>query len=160
MDTEGGGYGNSFALMKDAGTNGYYIYKFKAAGQKVAGYEVNKSLATDIDKAELFAFASNRSILLYVVGKTLHAYDYKRGYEKKYSVELEDEITMVKFDIFSGYGDYNDLYVATYNSTTRGTLQKYVLGTDQNTFELKPDEKCKWNGLVKVKDIDWKNGVQ
>ena len=146
--------------MKDAGTNGYYIYKFKATGQKVAGYEVNKSLATDIDKAELFAFASNRSILLYVVGKTLHAYDYKRGYEKKYSVELEDEITMVKFDIFSGYGDYNDLYVATYNSTTRGTLQKYVLGTDQNTFELKPDEKCKWNGLVKVKDIDWKNGVQ
>ena len=50
--------------------------------------------------------------------------------------------------------------MATYNSTTRGTLQKYVLGTDQNTFELKPDEKCKWNGLVKVKDIDWKNGVQ
>ncbi len=42
------------------------------------GYEVNKSLATDIDKAELFAFASNRSILLYVVGKTLHAYDYKK----------------------------------------------------------------------------------
>ena len=64
---------------------------------------------------------------------------------------------MAKFDIFSGYGDYNDLYVATYNSTMRGTLQKYVLGTDQNTFELKPDEKCKWNGLVKVKDIDWKN---
>ena len=42
----------------------------------------------------------------------------------------------------------------------RGTLQKYVLGTDQNTFELKPDEKCKWSGLVKVKDIDWKNGNQ
>ena len=160
MDTEGGGNGNSFALMKDAGTNGYYIYKFKASGQKVAGYEVNKSLATDIDKAELFAFASNRSILLYVVGKTLHAYDYKRDYEKKYSIEMEDEITMVKFDVFSGYGDYNDLYVATYNSIMGGTLQKYVLGTDQNTFELKPDEKCKWSGLVKVKDIDWKNGNQ
>lgn len=160
MDTEGGGYGNSFALMKDAKTNGYYIYKFRASGQKVAGYEINKSLATDIDKAKLFAFASNRSILLYVVGKTLHAYDYKKGYEKKYSIEMEDEITMVKFDVFSGYGGYNDLYVATYNSTMRGTLQKYVLGTDQNTFELKPDEKCKWSGLVKVKDIDWKNGNQ
>ncbi len=50
---------------------------------------------------------------------------------------------------------------ATYNSTTRGTLQKVRVRTDQNTFELKPDEKCKWNGLVKVKDIDWKkNGVQ
>ena len=53
-----GDAGNSFALMKDAGTNGYYIsINSKAAGQKVAGYEVNKSLATDIDKAELFAFA-------------------------------------------------------------------------------------------------------
>lgn len=40
------------------------------------------------------------------------------------------------------------------------TLQKYVLGTDQNKFELKPDERCYWTGLVKVKDMEWKNSAQ
>ena len=162
MDPEGGSSnGNSFALMKDA--SGYYIYKFYAYGSrpvKRAGYEINSSLATDIDKAEFFAFASNRSLLLYVVGKTLYAYDYKKGYEKLYSMDLEDEITMIKFDVKSGLGNYNDFYVATYNSTTGGTLQKYVLGTDQNNFELEPDEKCRWTGLVKVKDMEWKNSAQ
>ena len=163
MDTEGGSRGNSFALMKDAGTGTYFIYKFYAYGssvQKRAGYEIKSSLATDIDKAEFFAFASNRSLLLYVVGKTLYAYDYKSGYEKLYSMNLDDEVTMIKFDVKSGTGDYNDLYVATYNSATGGTLQKYVLGTDQNKFELKPDERCCWSGLVKVRDMEWKNSAQ
>jgi len=163
VDTEGGSRGNSFTLMKDAGTGKYFIYKFYAYGssaQKRAGYEVKSSLATDIDKAEFYAFASNRSLLLYVVGKTLYAYDYKVGYEKLYSMDLPDEVSMMKFDVKSGYGDYNDLYIATYNSTTGGTLQKYVLGTDQNKFELKPDERCCWTGLVKVKDMEWKNSAQ
>ena len=163
MDTEGGSRGNSFTLMKDAGTGKYFIYKFYAYGssaQKRAGYEVKSSLATDIDKAEFYAFASNRSLLLYVVGKTLYAYDYKVGCEKLYSMDLPDEVSMMKFDVKSGYGDYNDLYIATYNSTTGGTLQKYVLGTDQNKFELKPDERCYWTGLVKVKDMEWKNSAQ
>lgn len=159
MDYEGGGYGNSYALMKDAA--GYYIYKFYAQGnapQKWAGYEIKNSLAKDIDKAKLFAFASKRSLLLYVVDKTLYAYDFKKGYEKIYSMEMEDEITMIEFDIVSEYNaSCNDLYIATYSSTTGGTLQKYVLGTDQNTFELKPDEHCRWTGLVKVKDMEWKN---
>lgn len=162
MDTEGGSPGNSFALMKDAGTGKYLIYKFYANGssaQKRASYEIN-SLATDIDKAEFYAFASNRSLLLYVVGKTLYAYDYKVGYEKLYSMNLPDEVSMMKFDVKSGYGGYNDLYIATYNSATGGTFQKYVLGTDQNNFELKPDERCRWTGLVKVKDMEWKNSAQ
>ena len=90
----------------------------------------------------------------------MYAYDYKKGYEKLYSMDLEDEITMIKFDVKSGLGNYNDFYVATYNSTTGGTLQKYVLGTDQNNFELEPDEKCRWTGLVKVKDMEWKNSAQ
>ena len=75
-------------------------------------------------------------------------------------MELPDEVSIMKFDGKAGYGDYNDLYIATYNITTGGTLQKYVLGTDQNKFELKPDERCYWTGLVKVKDMEWKNSAQ
>ena len=47
-----------------------------------------------------------------MVGKTLYAYDYKVGYEKLYSMDLPDEVSMMKFDVKSGYGDYNDLYIA------------------------------------------------
>ena len=162
MDTEGGSSnGNSFALMKDTKTNEYHIYKFYAYSNayKRACYAVNSSLAVGINDAELFAFSSKRSMFLYAVGKTLYAYDYNKGYEKLYKMELEDEITMLKFDIQSNT-TYNDLYIATYNSTTGGTLQKYVLGTDQNTFELIPDERCCWTGLVKVKDMDWRNSTK
>ena len=120
---------------------------------------VNSSLATGINDAKLFAFSSKRSMFLYAVGKTLYAYDYNKGYEKLYKMELDDEITMLKFDIQSNT-TYNDLYIATYNSTTGGTLQKYVLGTDQNKFELTPDERCHWTDLVKVKDMDWRNSTK
>ena len=161
MDTEGGSSnGNSFALMKDTETSDFHIYKFYASnGAKRAYYAVNKSLATDIDKAELFAFSSKRTMFLYAVGKTLYAYDYNKGYEKLYKMEMDGEITMLKFDIQSNT-TYNDLYIATYNSTTGGTLQKYVLGTDQNKFELTPDERCHWTDLVKVKDMDWRNSTK
>ena len=96
---------------------------------------------------------------MYAVGSKLYAYDYNKGYEKLYSMDMGDEITMLKFDLQAD-GTYNDLYVATYNSATGGTLQKYTLGTDQNTFELKPDERCCWTGLVKVKDMDWRNSTK
>ena len=161
MDVNGGStYGNSFALMKDTEANKFHVYKFYAYGNgsKRAYYEINGALATGIDQAELFAFSSNRTIFLYAVGNTLYAYDYNRGYEKLYSVEMSGEITMLKFDIQSNT-TYNDLYVATYNSEKGGTLQKYVLGTDQNTIELIPDERCCWTGLVKVKDMDWRNNA-
>ena len=98
-------------------------------------------------------------MFLYAVGKTLYAYDYNKGYEKLYKMELDDEITMLKFDIQSNT-TYNDLYIATYNSATGGTLQKYVLGTDQNVFGLTPDERNCWTGLVKVKDMDWRNSTK
>ena len=161
MDVNGGStYGNSFALMKDTEANKFHVYKFYAYGNgsKRAYYEINSALATGIDQAELFAFSSNRTMFLYAVGNMLYAYDYNKGYEKLYSVEMSGEITMLKFDIQSNT-TYNDLYVATYNSETGGTLQKYVLGTDQNTFELIPDERCCWTGLVKVKDMDWRNNA-
>ena len=143
------------------GRTGIISYKFKAAGQKVAGYEVNKSLATDIDKAELFAFASNRSILLYMWWvKLCMLMITKEGTRRSIPLDLPTRSRWLNLMFSRDMEIITILYVATYNSTTRGTLQKYVLGTDQNTFELKPDEKCKWNGLVKVKDIDWKNSVQ
>lgn len=158
MNTDGGSStGNSFALMKD-NNNNFFIYKFYAYSNayKRGGFTIKMASATNLNNAELFAFSSKRTLFLYAVGKTLYAYDYNEGYETLYTKEFEDEITMIKFDIESN-STYNDLYVATYNAESGGILQKYTLEPDQNNFELNPDEKCCWKGLVKVKSIDWRN---
>lgn len=158
MNVDGGSSnGNSFALMKD-GSDRFYIYKFYAYSSAVkrGGYTINTSMATNLNQAQLFAFSSKRTLFLYAVGKTLYAYDYNEGHETLYTTDFEDEITMIKFDIESNSA-FNELYVATYNVEKGGMLQKYVLGADQNTFELIPDERCYWDHLVKVKSMDWRN---
>ena len=152
--------GNSFALMGD-GTNAF-IYKFYVNNLEAKNcYRISSSVATDVLSADFYAFSSTRSVLFYVKNNTLYAYNYDIGNERVDMIPLDttDEITMLKFDLQAD-GTYNDLYVATYNSATGGTLQKYTLGTDQNTFELKPDERCCWTGLVKVKDMDWRNSTK
>lgn len=158
MNTDGGGSnGNSFALLKDAAGQ-FYIYEFYAYSSVVkrGEFSVSPSVATGLADAQLFAFSSKRTLFLYAVGKTLYAYDYNRGHEKLYSKEFADEITMIRFDLESN-STYNDLYVATYNQANGGMLQKYTLESDQNTFELKADANSYWEGLVKVKSIEWRD---
>lgn len=158
MNTGGSaGNGNSFALMKD-GSDLFYLYRFYAYSNatKTGGFSIDPTLATNLKEARLFAFSSKRTLFLYAVGKTLYAYDYNEGHEKLYTKEFEDEITMVKFDIESNTA-YNDLYIATYNRTDKGILQKYTLDPDQNTFELNADERCRWDGLVKITSMEWRD---
>ena len=161
MNTDGGSkYGNSFALMKD-GEGNFFIYKFyvRLSVSKRGAFAVKSSMAPALNEADLFAFSSKRTLFLYAVGKTLYAYDYNDGHEKIYTKEFEDEITMIKFDIESNTA-YNQLWVATYNAEKKGILQKYILQPDQNTFELIPDKECYWDGLVKIKSMDWRNSAK
>ena len=49
-----------------------------------------------------------------------------------------------------------ELMVGTYNAAEKGIVTRYLLGTDLDSFELEPLKDCRWNGLVKVKDIDYR----
>jgi len=158
-NTDGGSTdGNSFAIVKDKNNN-YYIYKFYVNGAspiKRDLYSVNNAIATNIDKAAFYAFSSRRTVLFYAVGNTLYAYDYNRGYEKSYTFpEIADEITMLKFDTQIDYAT-NALYIATYNGATKGRLRRYLVGTNPNTVDLTPVDRSDWDGLVKIKDMNWK----
>ncbi|WP_166664863.1 PKD-like family lipoprotein [Pedobacter metabolipauper] len=158
-NTDGGSTnGNSFAIMKDAG-NAHYVYKFYASGAapaKRAAYTI-LPIATDFAKADHYAFSSNRSVIFYSVGGKLYAYDYNPGNERFYQFpEIgADEITMLKFDTQIDYLA-NSLYIGTYNSTTKGTLRRFTLGTNPNVVDLLPAAKSTWSGLVKIKDINWR----
>lgn len=149
--------GNSFAIMKDA-ANVHHIYKFYAVTVPVkrAAYVV-LPLARDFDKADFYAFSSNRTVVFYGVGNKLYAYDYNPKNERFYEYpEIgNDQITMLKFDTQVNYVT-NSLYIATYNSNTKGTLRRFTVGNNPNVVDLLPAAKSTWSGLVKVKDINWR----
>lgn len=153
MDTDGGSSnGNSMALMSDA--NGFYVYKFYSYGgaAKRSAAIIDMTKATGLRKGLLYSFASQRSLLLYAEGSVLHAYDYQN--QRHYSIDMENEITYIGFDFFGD--NYDELVVATYNQENKGMLNRYVLGTNPNTFELNPIPGWSWKGLVKVKDVEYK----
>lgn len=162
-NTDGGaGNGNTFALMSNADKTQFWIYKLYAYNaKKIDGYDVIPA-ANAVANSSLYAFASNRTLMFYTLGNKLYAYDYNKGNEKFYDNlnvgNGSDEITMIKFDIQSGSTALNDLYIASYNATTGGTVRKVTLDiSDMNTVTLVPDEKAVWTGLGKVKNMDWRN---
>jgi hypothetical protein len=157
-NTDGGSTdGNSFAIMKD-NSNTHYIYKFYASGatpQKRDIYTV-KPIATDFGKASFYAFSSRRTVVFYAVGNMLYAYDYNKGLEKSYVLpEITDDITMLKFDTQIDFAT-NALYVATYNNSTKGRLRRFMVGTDPNTVAITPVNRADWDGLIKIKDMNWR----
>lgn len=158
-NTDGGSTnGNSFTIMKD-GANKCYIYKFYANGatpMKRDMYTVS-AIATDFDKADFYAFSSRRSVVFYAVGNRLYAYDYNTGFEKFYEFSNlnGDEITMLKFDTQIDFAS-NSLYIATYNAATKGRLRRFSVGTDPNTVTISPVNRADWDGLIKVKDMNWR----
>lgn len=159
-NTDGGSTnGNSFAIMQQKSGDLCWIYKFYPfTVKKIGGYDV-KPIATDFATASMYAFSSSRTVLFYAKGSKLYAYDYNPGNEKKYEFDLGgDEITMLKFDIQSkDNNSNNNLYIATYNSATGGTLTKYMLGTDPDNVTITKDPKAVWTGLNKIKNMDWRN---
>ncbi len=158
-NTDGGSTnGNSFTIMKDP-ANAHHIYKFYANGAapaKRAAYVVS-SIARDFDKANFYAFSSNRTVVFYSVGNKLYCYDYNPGNERFYEYNLTggDQITMLKFDTQVDHVA-NSLYIASYNMNTKGTLGRFVVGNNPNVVDLTLAPKSSWSGLVKVKDINWR----
>lgn len=154
------GYANglSFAIMKDP-ANVHHVYKFYANGSAPVkrGVYVISPMAIDFDKANFYAFSSNRTVIFYAVGNKLYAYDYNPGNERFYEYPSigNDQITMLKFDTQINHLT-NSLYIATYNSTTKGTLRRYIVGSNPNIVELTLQENSTWTDMVKIKDINWR----
>jgi len=158
LNVDGGSSGgNSFAIMKDAAGQSF-IYKFYVSStfQKRGFYQV-KSIATGFLDAKFYAFSSKRTVVFYVYGNDLYAYDYNPGNEKCFKIAGfgTEEITMLKFDTQIEPAT-NPLYVATYNSTTGGTLRKYTIDTNPNAVTITADPKSNWGGLVKIVNMSWR----
>ncbi|HBX19189.1 MAG TPA: hypothetical protein DEF88_01900 [Porphyromonadaceae bacterium] len=164
FNTDGGSTnGNSFAIMKEIHENhernyDYCIYKMYCNGPaKRAFYTVDRTEAPLFGTATMYAFSSLRTIVFYVAGGKLYAYNYDPAINKNYEIILADnnEITMAKFDVQrEPKSDY--LYVATYNASTGGTLYKYSIDPNLNFVRLKSEPEEKWTGLVKIRNMNWR----
>lgn len=158
-NTDGGSqHGNSFAVMINDNRESF-IYKFYANGgtpAKRASYKVT-AIATDFDKADYYAFSSNRTVVFYAVGAKLYAYDYNPGNEKIYQFPEvgTDPITMLKFDTTVDAAT-NALYIATYNANTKGTLRRFNIGNNPNQVDIQAITRSKWDGLLKIKTMNWR----
>ena len=152
----GSTYGNSFALMRDKATGDYYIYKMYVRNYSKLDCYTLGQMATDLDKATSHVFSSKRTALYYTVGSKLYGLDYNRGNEKVTLIkDFGDEITMMEVDDVKEFED-DYIYVATYNSTTGGTLVKLQQGTDPDKLELEEVPNGKWTGLSKIKGMTYK----
>ncbi|WP_316799741.1 PKD-like family lipoprotein [Pedobacter frigidisoli] len=149
--------GNTYALMKDPQSN-LFIYKFYPRTRVQLGYfPLTKNFAPGLDAADKYAFYSNRSIMFYTVGNKLFGYDFSVGFEKAKLIKDfgSDQITMLKFDVQNSSTGFNDLYVATYNATSGGTLRRFSV--ENNPNDVNASETKSWSGLVKIMSIDWRN---
>ena len=161
MNKNGGkSSGNSYAIMKDQAGE-YFVYEFYARGgskyAKLNSYQIKQEIATDFANATMYAFSSLRTVLFYVANNKLYAYDYDPGNEKVYQFDMfgGDEISMIKFDTQINPTE-NALYIATYNSTNKGQLERYRVNTDPNSVTLTIDPVSVWHDLIKVKNFSWR----
>ncbi|MDE6090616.1 MAG: hypothetical protein K2G41_07915 [Duncaniella sp.] len=147
----------SYALMTDSDDN-YYIYGFTAptsatgTAAKQALVTVDKSIATDFDKASNYMFSATRTSVFYTVGSRLYQYDWARKMIEH--VDFDGEITMLKPDYLSTGSNYYFL-VATYSDEGEGMIYKMERSDDPNSLTM--TNLLKWPSRLKVKDMEWKN---
>lgn len=155
------GYGNngrSYALMNDADGN-YWVYAFTApaeyASDPIKHYAspIDLSVATDIARAEHYAFFSEQMIILYSVGNLLYAYDYNR--HDLQVIDMGAEITYLAMEHQSALSA-SDFIVATYDDLEKGVVRKYSITDDVNTIKIIPYERAVWRTDLEVVKIIWK----
>ncbi|MBD5322929.1 MAG: hypothetical protein HDS01_09215 [Bacteroides sp.] len=113
-------------------------------------FVVDLSIATDFDKASIYAFSDARTSVLYAVGKTLYHYDYSRkSVEKK---EFDSEIIYLDSEYQSEKSVY-DFILATWDDAAKGMIYKGDISNDPNSVAF--DIKHSWPTRLYVKDISW-----
>lgn len=148
---------SSCTIMKgEDGT--YHIYKFVPNTVAQLGYyQVNLDVATNFPQASHFAFSSDQTVLLYSVGSQLWAYNYSYGTAAMLK-DFGSEITYLSMEYHS-IGEITNFILATYDSTNKGIVRKFDLGTDVNKLEMKERPKDIWKTGMKVKQIQWKDST-
>lgn len=157
---QNGNNSNSYALFKDA-ENNWNVFVFSVtsvvAPKKVGAYAIDLSVATNFDKADIYAFSSDETEILYTVGSQLWGYDYARNK----AVMLKDynnEIIYLVQDVNSTTSKC-DFIIATSNGDYKSQLSKFYLIPNPDDIAIEEDENLMWNINSRIKAIEWKNAA-
>lgn len=157
---QNGNNGSSYALFRDD-DNKWDIYKFSVTSvtspKKEGAYEIDLSVATNFDKASLYAFSSDETEILYAVGSQLWGYDYVRN-KAVMLKNYQSEIIYLCQDVLSTTRKY-DFIIATSNGDYKSQVSKFYLIPDPDNIAIAEDENLVWDIDAKVKDIEWKSAA-
>lgn len=144
----------SYAIMKSP-DNKYYLYSMlPAQTKKLARYDI--SALPGIAQATQFGFSSKYPRMVYATGSKLYACEFlPSGVSHKELEDFGDEITMLHLDNAKQAGK-DFFYVATYNETDGGTVQKYQWVDDPNDMKIEKLERSRWEKLCRVTSMCWK----
>lgn len=144
----------SYAVMKSP-ENKYYLYSMlPALAKKLERYDI--STLPGIAQAKQFGFSSKYPRMIYATGSKLYACEFlPSGITHKELEDFGNEITMIHFDN-AKESKKDFFYVATYNETDGGTIQKYQLTDNPNDMKTEKFERSRWEKLCKVTSMCWK----
>ena len=144
----------SYAVMKSP-DNKYYLYSMlPAQAKKLARYDI--SALPGIAQATDFGFSSKYPRMVYAAGSKLYACEFlPSGISHKELEDFGNEITMIHHDN-AKEANKDFFYVATYNETDGGIVQKYQWVDDPNDMKIEKLERSRWEKLCKVTSMCWK----
>ena len=144
----------SYAVMKSP-DNKYYLYSMLPANaKKLERYDI--STLPGIAQAKQFGFSSKYPRMVYASGSKLYACEFlPSGITHKELEDFGNEITMIHHDN-AKEANKDFFYVATYNETNGGTIQKYQWVDDPNDMKIEKLERSRWEKLCKVTSMCWK----
>ena len=115
-------------------------------------YVIDRSIATDFDKASIYAFSDSRTSVLYAVGNTLYHYDYSRKIIDKKT--FDSEIVYLKPE-FQSKKVLGEIIVATWDDTAKGMVYKFSLDTNPGSAAIIDRDNESWHTRLRIKDISW-----
>ena len=152
--------GNSYALMKDT-ENSFFVYQFQvgsqySASKKIRAYNIDKTNATDMDKATFFAFFTKQPYLLYTVGSKLYVVNYATN-KCVMAKDFGDEITYMGMDRASTNSD-SEFRVCTYSDANKGNIYKYAIKDDVNNIVVE-QLADHWKTDLRVVKLEYRNST-
>lgn len=152
--------GNSYALMKDT-ENSFFVYQFQVgsgygAAKKIRAYNIDKTVATDMDKATFFAFFTKQPYLLYTVGSKLYVVNYAAN-KCVMAKDFGDEITYMGMDRASTNSD-SEFRVCTYSDANKGNIYKYAIKDDVNNIVVE-ELTDHWKTDLRVVKLEYRNST-
>ncbi|MEG2341156.1 MAG: PKD-like family lipoprotein [Odoribacter sp.] len=131
----------AYSLFKDANGGKYWVYGIKFTDgvfeQEAAPIELNTTNAPGIDRAKIFAFASQEPYMFYAADNCVYEFDLiEKSCHKMLTFKNSEEITLLKFNLFRSRFDKPESYKEMEYRLIVGTTDNSIQGNDNSSLSF------------------------